>query len=286
MSRHLLLKLFLVLAGTFVVGVATADEAPWRVNKAKTASEIPVELQDVDIVENLNQQLDLNLEFTNEENKSVKLGDYINGKKPVLLSLVYYGCPGLCNFHLNGVTEAFKAMQWNLGNEFEMVVVSIDPSEGADLASNKKKSHIEELGKGDVSSGWHFLTGKEESIKALAKQIGFGYKWDEASSQWAHSAAMYAVTPTGKLARYLYGIHFDPATVKLALVEAGEGKAGTVMDRLVMYCFQYDPNKKGYAFYAYNIVRAGAGIAGLALAVVLIPTWLRERRRSKSQGDT
>ncbi len=267
-------------------GVTHADQGntPWRPT-AKPAGEVPAALEDVGITEHLGETIDLTLPFKNEAGESVQLGKYFSGKKPVLLSLVYYGCPGLCNFHLNGVTETLKGLDWSLGKEFDMVVISIDPSEGPEMAKGKKESHVTELGRPHAAEGWHFLTGTQESITKIASQVGFKYHWDKLSKQWAHTSAMYVISPQGKLSRYLYGIQFEPKTVRLSLVEASEGKTGTVMDHLILYCFQYDPNKKTYAFYAYNIVRAGGGALGLLIIALLVPTWLRERRKSKVQGE-
>ncbi len=262
----------------------TPNNTPWRTTPT-SSNAVPVALQEVGITEHLGDFIDMTTQFKDESGQSVQLGKYFTGRRPVLLSLVYYGCPGLCNFHLNGVTDAFKDLDWSLGKEFDMVVISIDPSEDAKLATEKKASHVNELGRAGAAQGWHFLTGAEADIQKIAKQVGFQYHWDTPSKQWAHTSAMYVLSPAGKISRYLYGIQFEPKTVRLSLVEASEGKTGSVMDHLILYCFQYDPNKKTYAFYAYNIVRAGAGIVGLIMATVFIPTWLRERRKSKMQGE-
>jgi protein SCO1/2 len=279
--------LFSVVVVSLLSLTAQAHEnnTPWRT--VPTASnEVPVALEDVGITEHLGEAIDLTTTFKDETGQTVELNRYFSGHKPVLLSLVYYGCPGLCNFHLNGVTDALKELDWNLGKEFEMVVISIDPSEDPEMATQKKSSYVKALGRDQAASGWHFLTGKKENIEKIASQVGFRFHWDKLSKQWAHTSAMYVLSPLGKISRYLYGIQFDPKTVRLSLVEASQGKTGTVLDHLILYCFQYDPNRKTYAFYAYNIVRAGGGIAGLALLALLIPTWLRERRKSKVQGDS
>lgn len=274
--------------GVLIVATSlSADDnnAPWR-TVPKSSNEVPAALEDIGITEHLGETPDLATTFKDEQGETVQLSKYFTGRKPILLSLVYYGCPGLCNFHLNGVTDAFKELDWNLGKEFDMVVISIDPSEDSKMAASKKKSHLKELGREEAASGWHFLTGTQENIQKIAQQVGFRYRWDEASKQWAHTAAMYVLSPEGKLSRYLYGIQFEPKTVRLSLVEASQGKTGSVVDHLILYCFQYDPNKKTYAFYAYNIVRAGGGILGLLFIAILVPTWLRERRKSKVQGDS
>lgn len=273
-----------LLLSLLIATIAFSEEKkPWRQHD-KPAAEAPPELKDIGITENLGQKLDTSLTFTNEAGQTVALGQYFDGKRPVLLSLVYYNCPGLCNFVLNGATETFSKMDWELGNQFDMVVVSIDPKENAELAQKKKENYLKELKKPGAERGWHFLTGSEENIKKLAAQVGFAYKWDEATEQWAHSAALYALSPDARIMRYLYGISYEPKTVRLSLVEASEGKAGSVIDKLILQCFQYNPNTRGYAFYAYNIVRAGGAIVGIFIAAILLPIWVRERRRSKAQG--
>lgn len=286
MKVKLSLNILMVLFALSVSASAHEGQnnAPWRTTP-KSSNEVPAALEDVGITEHLGEKIDLALTFKNEAGETVSLGKYFTGHKPVLLSLVYFGCPGLCNFHLNGVTEALKGLDWSLGKEFDMVVISIDPSEDSVMAAGKKQSHVTELGRPNAATGWHFLTGTQENIQKIAAQVGFKYHWDKLSKQWAHTSAMYALSGDGKISRYLYGIQFEPKTVRLSLVEASEGKTGTVMDHLILYCFQYDPNKKTYAFYAYNIVKAGGGILGLLIIAFLIPTWLRERRKSKMQGE-
>lgn len=243
----------------------------------KVSSEMPDEMKGVGITEHLGRKLDLGLKFKDESGRDVTLGDYFDGKRPVLLSLVYYGCPNLCNYHLNGVTDTLKKMDWSLGKQFDMVVVSIDPSETSDLAQKKKSSYLESYGRPESANGWHFLTGTESSIKTLAEQVGFGYRWDEQSEQWVHAAAAYIVSPDGSLNRYLYGVEFSDKTLRLSLVEATDNKIGTLMDRILLFCLHYDPVGRTYSVYVFRVVRVMAALMVAAVVFVLVRFWWRQR---------
>ena len=259
--------------------VATAEA--YTPNQGRTqvaANEVPAEFKDVGITENLGDKLDLSLEFINSKGEKVKLGDYFSKGKPVVISLVYYACPGLCNFHLNGFVDTLKEMDWRIGEEFEYVVISFDPKEGSELAGPKKANYIKSYGDETAAKGWHFLTGSKESVDAITQATGFRYKWVEQSNEWAHASAAMIATPDGTLSRYLYGIMFNEKDVKLALNEAGQGKVGGIVDRLILYCFQFDPAKNQYTFYAFNAMKAGGGLTVVLLALWLIPAWIRQRR--------
>lgn len=273
-------SVLLIFCFTFPV---MSNNRPWRPN-GLAASDVPPELATVGITEHLGKKLDLNLKFKNDKGEDVTLGKYINGNKPIMLSLVYYSCPHLCNFHLNGVTEGLKSVKWTLGQEFEMLVLSIDPKETPSLAEAKKKNYLKVYNRTGAEQGWHFLTGSQEQISALAETVGFKYRWDKETKQWAHSSAVILLTPEGVISRYLYGIEFDQKNLTIGLLEAAQGKLGDVIDRLILYCFQYDPERKTYAFYAYNIMRASMGLMALAMAFFLIPFWMKQRRE-KLQTD-
>lgn len=250
-------------------------------NKAPLpAAETPAELKDIGIEEHLGEYVDPNLEFTADDGRTVKIGEYFqHALKPVMLSIVYYSCPNLCNYHLNGVTAALKQLQWTVGDQFDLVAVSMDHKETADVAAKKKASYIAEYGRPESAKGWHFLTGSEANVKKLTDSVGFKFKWDEKEKQYAHAAAAILVAPGGKIVRYLYGIEFDPKTVRMSLLEASNGKIGSVVDKLILFCFHFDPTKNKYTLYAYNVMRISGLVMLLALALVLVPTWLRERRR-------
>ncbi len=257
-------------------------EAQSFLQKDRTYNEVRPELKDVGIDEKLGDKIDLSLTFKNEKAEEVPLSLYFSKNKPILLSLVYYTCPSLCNFHINGLTDAFKDMDWTVGDEFEVIQVSIDPSETPVVANAKKQNYLKEYGREGAARGWHFLTGTEENIKKLAAQVGFKYKWVEEQKEWAHSAAATVMSPEGKITRYLYGISFQPKTVRLSLVEASNGKVGGVLDKITLFCFQYDPEKRGYAFYAFHIMRAGMSFTAIVLFLFLGRFWWVRKREGVS----
>lgn len=278
-TRNTYLQIAAGLLGLLLPLCVSADPDP-KAFAALPAAETPKELQGIGIKEHLGEQIDPNLEFTDDQGRKVRIGDYFqNGTKPVLLSIVYYSCPNLCNYHLNGLTAALKQMPWTIGDQFDLVAVSMDHKETPEVASKKKDNYIAEYGRPHSAKGWHFLVGSEENVKKLTDSIGFGFRWDEKEQQYAHAAAATVMTPDQKISRYLYGIEFDPKTVRMSLLEASSGKIGSVVDQIILFCFHYDPTKNKYTLYAYNVMRIAGSIMLLALALILVPTWLRERRR-------
>lgn len=248
---------------------------------SRPSNEVPAEIEGVGIEEHLGARIDTTLPFVNDKGEQVTMGDFLSGQKPVLLSIVYFNCPSLCNFHLNGVTEALSKLDWTVGDEFELVALTMNHREGPELAAQKKTSYVNDYGRPESADGWHFLTGTEENIRKLSDQVGFNFKWMDGSQEYAHASAAIILTPTGKVSRYLHGIEFDPKNLRLALLEASDGKIGDLVDQLALFCFQFDPTKKKYTLYAFNIMRIGAILMVLVLAVFLVPMWLRERQRRK-----
>jgi len=254
-----------------------------RPYEARAPSGLPKVFKDVGIDQKLNQQLPLDLVFKDENGADVKLGDYF-GKKPVVLSLVYYQCPMLCNQVLNGMVTAFKVMNFKAGQEFDVVTVSFDPRETAALAAAKKNTYVNYLPadrRAGAASGWHFLTGDEASIKRLTEAVGFRYHWDEATNQFAHASAIYVATPEGKLARYMYGVEYAPRDLRLGLIEAADNKIGSPVDQLLLYCYHYDPATGKYGARIMRVMQVG-GVVTLFGIVALLFTL---RRRSIAQGD-
>ena len=216
--------------------------------------------------------------FRNEKGEPVKLGDYF-GKKPVVLSLVYYECPMLCTQVLNGMVSAFKVLSFKAGDEFDVVTVSFDPRETPALATAKKKTYVgylPEAKRAPAENGWHFLTGDSESIKRFTEAVGFHYHFDEATNQFAHASAIMIATPEGKLARYFYGIEYSPKDLRLGLVEASQNKIGSPVDQLLLYCYHYDPATGKYGAVVMNMVRLG----GIATLIVMVAAFFVMRRRS------
>ena len=244
----------------------------------KQSNEEIAALKNLGVKENLEAQLNLDRQFVNEKGETVALGKYFDGNRPVLLTMVYYSCPSLCNYHLNGLLDTFKGMKSPVGEDFQFVAVSMNHREDSDLASAKKDTYLEQLGQEGAAAGWHHLVGSEENVKALADELGFSFRWLPDQQEYAHPAVAYVVTPTGIISRYLYGIEFSSKTLRLSLVEAAAGKIGNVIDQIILFCFQFNPAKSKYTLYAYNLMRVMAGLTVLLLAVFLIPIWIRERR--------
>lgn len=235
------------------------------------AGELPAELEGVGVAEKVGGKIDLDLAFTAENGYPVALREFFNKGRPVILDLVYYSCPMLCNLVLNGQTAGLREIPWTPGNEFEVVTISIDPTETFDLAQRKRAVYLENYGR--PAAGWHFLTDRDGNARKLAEQVGFRYRYDETTRQYAHAAAIMILTPDGKVARYLYGIKFSPRDLRLALTEASESKFRFSVDQLLLYCFHYDPQARGYVLFARNFMRAGGVLTMLALGVVLWRMW-------------
>ncbi|MEK6405644.1 MAG: SCO family protein [Acidobacteriota bacterium] len=236
-------------------------------------------LEDVGIDQRLGEQLPLDLVFRDESGSPIRLGDCF-GKKPVVLALVYYNCPMLCNQVLNGLTSALGVVSFDIGKEFEVVTVSFDPRETSEMARNKKQTYIDWYKRPGAAEGWHFLTGDKASIDKLTEAVGFHYKFDQSTDQFVHASGIMIATPEGKLARYFYGIEYAPKDLRLGLVEASDNKIGNPVDRLLLYCFHYDPAAGKYGAVVMNILRL-AGVVTLAGVVAML--WLLRRRRPLEQ---
>jgi len=238
---------------------------------------LPPQLEGIGIEERLGRQIDLDLQFTNERGYQIPLRSFFHKDKPVILNLVYYACPMLCNLVLNGQTQVLREIPWTPGEEYEIVTISIDPMESFDLAVRKKQMYLESYGK--KAPGWHFLTDYKGNVKKLAAQVGFQYRWDERSNQFAHAAAITFLTPEGKVSRYLYGIRFKTRDVRLALTEASQSKLGITIDKVLLFCFHYDPSARSYVLFARNVMRGGGILTILILGAILFGLWRGERNR-------
>lgn len=245
-----------------------------------TGHDLPAELKGVGVTEHLGSTLDRNLTFTDESGKTVTLGHFLKGDKPVLMAMVYYNCPALCGYHLNGVTEAMKNLKWTTGHQYEFVAVSMDASETPDLAAKKKANYLKVYNRPDGEQGWHFLVGTQANVQKLADSLGFQFHWMPDKKQFAHASVAYVITPEGSISRYLHGIQISPQTLRLSLIEASNGKIGSVFEQAMMFCFQFDPKKNKYTLYAWNIMRVGALLMLVLLAVILIPVWWRENNQN------
>jgi len=239
---------------------------------------VPKQLERVGVEEKLDAALPLSLLFKDEEGRDVTLGSYFRPGHPVVLTLNYYRCPMLCTLVLNGLVEGMKGLAWTPGDEFTVVTVSIDPRETSALARAKKLSYLEDFGRPSAEAGWHFLTGSQASIDALTNAVGFSYEYDKETDQYGHAAVIMLATPEGRVGRYLYGVVFEPSTLKLGLLEASKGKIGSTWERFILYCFHYDANQGRYALAARSIMRVGGALAVLVLGFAVGGFWLRERK--------
>jgi len=250
-----------------------------------TESDKPPEiLNRVGIVQNLNQQLPLNLTFTDDEGKLVQLGSYF-GKSPAILALVYYQCPMLCSEELNGLTGALRMVDEVPGRDFNIIVVSIDPTEGTELAAAKKRSYLKRYGHPETAAGWHFMTGTQPNIDALTKAVGFGYVKipgpDGKLTQFAHASSIQIVTPEGKLAQYYMGVEFWPRDLRLGLAEASSNRIGSRVDNILTYCYHYDPLTNKHSLIVVRVVQLG----GLLTCMMVGGFMLVMFRRDAKQPD-
>jgi protein SCO1/2 len=245
----------------------------------------PEELAGVGVTEHLNAEIPPELVFTDQDGRAVTLGDFFGSDRPVVLTLNYSNCPMLCHLQLNGFVDALKQLSLNLGTEFTMVTVSIDPTESPKRARLTKNKYKKMYGREGVEQGWQFLVGAEDQIKALADTVGFAYTYNEARDEYVHAAAAIVCTPDGRISRYLYGVLYDPQTVKLALLEAAEGEIGSAMDQVLLFCFHYDAEAGRYAPAAMKLMRLGGVVTVVVLGSILGVYWRRDARRKKQAPD-
>jgi protein SCO1/2 len=225
------------------------------------------------------------LKFRDESNQEVQLSRYFNHGKPVIVVFAYYECPSLCTLVLNGLVDSLKKLEWVPGKQFEVVTVSINPKDKPELAKLKKEAYLGEYGIPEAAAGWHFLTGEEAQIKQFTDAVGFAYKWDAEEKQYAHGAAIYALTPDGRISRYLYGIEFRPRDMKLALLEASNGKIGTVIERLLLFCYRYDPKTRKYSVYLTKVMQTGSAGTILIFGGYLALFWRKQRHLGLAEGE-
>jgi protein SCO1 len=229
----------------------------------------PPELQQIDVIEKLGEIIPLNFQFTNSDSAQITLQEIFDNNKPVIIVLAYYNCPMLCSLVLNGLTESAKAIDLMLGEDYMILTISIEPTETPDLAAAKKESYIKELSRPGSEAGWLFFVADSADSRGLADALGFQYYWDEKQAQWAHPAVLHVMTPEGTISRYLYGLSFKPNDLRLSLLEASRGKIGSTIDRILLYCYHYDPDSKGYVVFAGNVMRLGGLLTVLLLGSFL-----------------
>lgn len=262
--------------------LTAACAATWGASAVDRMEPAPKELEDVGVDEKLDGAIPLDAPFVDETGKAVTIGTYLAAGKPVLLTLNYYRCPMLCTLVLNGLVDGLKELSWIPGGEFEMVTVSIDPSESPTLAAAKKRSYVEAYERPAAAAGWHFLTGKPEAIRAITESVGFRYTYDAERNEYAHAAVVILIKPDGRVSRYLYGVQFEPKDLRLALLEASQGRIGNTLDRIILHCYYYDSQSRQYSIAAMRVMQLGAGLTLAALGALMIVLWTREARRRRA----
>jgi len=276
-----------------IVGLAAAtaafaqpgQPAPMQPTYSMQASNLkpalPGALEGIGIDQKLDQQVSLGLEFKDEFGRTTPLSTYFQGNKPVLLALVYYRCPMLCTQILNGVISSLKAVSLEPGKDFEVVSVSFDPKDTPELAASKKQMYMRRFARTDSANGFHFLTGDDANIKALTDQVGFHYRYDPATEQFAHASGIMILTPQGKLSRYFYGVEYAPIDVRLGLVEASHNKIGSVTDEALLFCYHYDPTTGKYGAVAVDFLRIAGVLFFVFGAGWMLMAWRRDLRMDR-----
>lgn len=270
------------MASCLAVSAGDACAQQYREETAGMPNTPATELAGVDIVEHLGGALPTDAAFRDQDGKAVRLGDYFDGKRPTLLVFAYHTCPMLCSLVLDATVRTLNEVNWTVGREFDVVSISIDPKDTPETATRKRAQVVGTYvrARGDTV-GWHFLVGDEANIRKVTEGVGFEYRYDERQKQYAHPAAIYLLTPEAHVARYLYGISFDPKDVRLGLLEASEGRSVTTTDRLLMFCYHYDPQGKHYSIVAMNVMRLGGVVTLGVFGTFLTIMWARERVKRK-----
>jgi len=264
-------------------GVARAED--WKPGQQTVPNTPAPELVGVGIVEHLGSTLPASAAFRDSDGEAVKLGDYFDGKRPTLLVFAYHTCPMLCSLVLDATVRTLNDVAWTVGREFDVVSISIDPKDTPETATRKRSQVVSSYVRARGSTaGWHFLVGDEANIRMVTNAVGFEYNYDARQKQYAHPAAIYLLTPDGRMARYLYGIQYPASDVRLGLLEATEGHSLSTTDRILLYCYHYDPQGRHYSLVAMNVMRLGGLVTMFAMGGMFAAMWARERRRSSRAG--
>jgi protein SCO1/2 len=292
-SAVLKLKLLLGLSILVMFGSVSAQKtehynsplyAPktYDPTQAGVSNGLPSQLQKVGIDQKLNSQLPLDADFKDENGNVVKLGDYFGKGKPIVLALVYYECPMLCNEVLNGLTGSLKGISFDAGKDFDVVAISFDARENekSDLTRNKKASYMARYGRAGTEKGWHFLTGAQSEIDKVTEAVGFNYQFDQATNQFAHAGGIMVVTPEGRLSRYLYGIDYSPKDLKFSLMDSAQNKIGNPVEQLYLYCFHYDPSSGKYGLAILSVLRLLSVATLLGIGAMLILFWRYNKNKT------
>lgn len=280
-----------LVAGLFCALLAapatSAAQAPAPGERQARTDDVPEQLDGVGVTEKIGAEVPQQLEFTDSDGKKVAIGELLAGDRPTLLTMNYSDCPMLCSLMLNGMVDALNGMDWQIGHDFDIVTVSLDPKEPVERAAKTKARYLEQYKKDPKGAqrGWTFLVGEEKNIKAVADSVGFGYAYSPERQEYLHQAAFILLTPAGKVSRYLYGVSFSPQTVRLSMVEASEGKQVSTLDALVLYCFYYDAEAGSYTPMVRNIMKVGAAITVVVLGLFVAAGFRVRRRRANKPAN-
>jgi len=244
------------------------------VPSAPTADAIP-ELEGVTIIDKLDSQLPLSATFRDDHGNPVTLRDVLPKDRPAILQIGYMKCPMLCSLVMNALVRGIQDMDWTVGQQYDIIALSVNPKEGPDLAEGKKAGYVAEYGRPKSAAGWHFLTGEESSIRSVTDAVGFEYRMQE-NGEYSHAAGIFILTPDGRLSRVLYGVKYDSANVRMALLEASQGKVGTTLDRIILWCHIYDAQAGGYVVMAMRVMQLGGVLTLMLLGGGLGWFWWRE----------
>lgn len=290
MKHALALALLLASASSAHAGQAyaasglPARDVPDPTAPGATVSDDGIVSDGVDIVERLGEKAAVDVPLTNQDGKVVRLRDYLGKGKPVMLALVYYRCPVLCGLLMQGMAAALKQVDWLPGKDFEVLTISIDPSETTELAKEKRRGFIQAIGKPVPADAWPFFTASETAVSTLAASLGSKFKYVERERQFGHVPALFFLSPEGTITRYLYGVQFDPKDVKLALFESAQGRVGTTLERVVLRCFKFDASARKYHSFIRIYYRVWGTIIVLVLGTFLGIMWRRDYRRQQTKG--
>ncbi len=239
----------------------------------------PHELSGVGVIEHMMAQVPRDATFRDHTGQTVQIGRYFDGRRPVVLNLVYHRCPMLCSMVLNAVLRSLANTPWSVGEQYDVVTLSIDPRDTPEVAAQKRRRVLETYGRPSAARGWHFLTGTDEEARRVARAVGFEYRFDPRQDQYAHPAVTFLLTPEGRVARYLYGIDHAPTDVRVGLLEASQGRSISTVERVLLFCYHYDPQGQKYVLVARRVMQLGGGLTAVSLGALLATLWYRERRR-------
>jgi len=271
--RAVVCAVAMMLCGAAAAQVSSYGDKDQGENRG---DQLPQVLQKVGVAQHLNAQLPLDAQFLDETGAPVTLGTYFNGKRPALLSLVYFDCPMLCSEEMDGISSALEMVKMNPGKDFDVVLISIDPADTPAKAAAKKAFYLKRYGRPETASGWHYLTGQRPAIDAVTNAVGFGYVKvpgpDGKLTQFAHASSLEVVTPTGKLAQYYLGVEYSPKDMMLGLIEASDNKIGSPVANILTYCYHYDPSTNKHSLVVAHVVQMGGmvTVAGLGGFIFLM----------------